>query len=343
MNKEKLYYANQRKLDEICNELQIVKSKFDHVMSGMQIRGLASKYFSLMSLGQKSFPKNIYDQLARNFTKLYHEEKIEKEVAADDLYLDKEKKDEETNTKKIVYLEKYTEYGVRHGGFALGDKIILNRVRVNDSVANLIERFVHSLDGTIKRQDKFKDRFYSAEEQLEEIKDEAKVNSLIDDLKIVGINIYAGAIKFPTISYQSTIKSREDNLYEIKSFPWENLFFAILFTPDEENVEYFKFEYEYTYDFKTLLKLEEKFPIKFDYFNKHFEEIDETKTGNKPHNEILNLIAEKYLELEFNSDFEKIIPDVVGLPFSFTANYKVTPVKKNKSLNEKKVFKEKSE
>ena len=341
MKKQKLYFANQEKLNEICRELRIVKSKFDAAMTGMQIKGLASKYFSLMSLGKKSFQKEIYDQLARNFTKLYRDVKIDKEVAADELYIDEQKSNEETN-KKIAYLEKYTEYGMNSIGFAIGDKIILNRVRVDEKVASLIEKFIFSLDSTMKRQDKFSDRFYSAEEQLEEIKDEAKVNSLIDDLAAYGVNIYTGHIRFPLISYRYDLKSREDNLYEIRSFPWENIYFAVLFASKYENVDYFKFEYEYTCDYKTLLELEKKFPIKFDYINKHLnEEIAETIPNNKPHNEILNNLAEKYLELEFNPDFEKIVSDVVSLPFSFTTYQKIIPVKKNKISDEEKKLKEK--
>lgn len=342
MKKQKLYFANTERLNEICRELKIVKSKFDAVMTGMKIPGLASKYFSLMSLGKKSFQKDIYEQLARNFTKIYRDEKIDKEVAAEELYIDSQKDNEETNTKKIAYLEKYTEYGMNSTGFAISDKIILNRVRVDDKIADLIEKFIFSLDGTIKRQKKFSDRFYSAEEQLEEIKDEAKVNSLIDELELLGVNIYTGHIRFPLISYRYNLKNRDDNLYEITSFPWENIYFAVLFTSKNENAEYFKFEYEYTCDYKTLLELERKFPIRFDYINKHLnEEIDETIPNNKPHNEILNNLAEKYLELEFNPDFEKIIPDVVNLPFSFTTYHKIIPVKKIKVSNESIKLKEK--
>ena len=344
MEKQKLYFANTERLNEICRELRIVKSKFDNAMEGMEIKGLASKYFSLMSLGKKSFQRDIYDQLARNFTKIYREEKIDKEVAADELYIDEQKSNEETN-KKIAYLEKYTEYGMRSIGFAISDKIILNRVRVDKKVASLIEKFIFSLDGTMRRQDKFGDRFYSAEEQLEEIKDEAKVNSLIDDLEAFGVNIYTGHIKFPLISYRYDLKSKDDNLYEIKSFPWENIYFAVLFSSKHENVDYFKFEYEYTCDYKTLLELEKKFPIKFDYVNKHInEEIDETVPNNKPHNEILNNLAEKYLELEFNPDFKKIVPDIVSLPFSFTAYQKIIPVKKNKISDDgEKLYEKKRE
>jgi hypothetical protein len=327
MNKENKYFSNIEKLDQICNELKIVKSKFDIVMQGMTIKGLGSKYFSLMSLGKKSFSKEIYENLARNFTKLYSEKNIEKEIRADDLYIDKDKKKENVNL-TTVWLEKFDNAGIKL--FEVLPKLIFNRARVNTEIADKIEGFILAMKATPNREKKFQDRFYSPEEQLAEIKDEARINSLIDSLKSDGIEIFVGVARFPIISYFAKIKNKEDSSYIIRSIPIENMYSIILFSPIEDHVEYFKFNYTNYYNLETLEKLNQKFPANFDYYNKHLEALDELNSENKPHNEIVNKLGEHFFKLEFNEEFSKIIPDIDHLNFSFNPFHEIIPIKKNK-------------
>ena len=194
---------------------------------------------------------------------------------------------------------------------------------------------MYATQGTIKRQNKFKDRFYSSEETLQEIRDEAEVNSVIDELEKMGVYIYGGLVKFPIISYSAEYTGPDNDMWEIESFPIINGYYVLLFS-SEEDVEYYKFRYEYLQEIDTLEELQKKFPIKFNYKNVNFDSsIDRSDPKNEEHHEILNLMAQEYLELEINEEFLKIIGDIVDLPFSFGNQAKeIIPVMKNKIKNE---------
>ena len=155
MKIETKYYANKSRLELICRELKIVKSKWDSAMEKMPIKGLAGKYFSLMSTGQKNFSIEIYQELARNFTKMYKDKGIQKEVSYKDLFIYSDKDSSTKNEKdRVVYLEKYEQYGAVYGD--VNPKLIYNHVRVNSDIASLIEYFTKSMNSTHERQEKYK-------------------------------------------------------------------------------------------------------------------------------------------------------------------------------------------
>ena len=328
--KEKKYYANTEALNRICRDLKIVKSKWDSSMEKMPIKGLAVKYFSKMSTGQKDFSVEIYQELARNFTKLYKEKNIQKEVSYKELLVDRISKDLTADKKeKVVYLEKYEEYGDVIG--EVNPKLIYNRVRIDSDRVSVIEQFVKSMNSTHERQEKYKYIFYSPEEQMEQIKDEANINSWLDSLKNKGIKVFAGLITYPIISYEYNCISHEDSLYEITSDPGVNGYFILLFSSIQENVEYFKFQYNEDYDYETLKKLQLKFPIKF---QATFDNIERFNIKNEANNYILNTLANEYVKLKYHKEFGKIIPDVYRLPFSFNSKEKIIPVLKIKKIKD---------
>ena len=332
MKFEKKYYANIDKLNLVCRELNIVKSKWDSAMEKMPIKGLAVKNFSLMSTGQKKFSIEIYQEMARNFTKLYKKKGIQKEISYEDLFVDKEKNTLTNNEKeKMVYLEKYEEYGDVIGD--VNPKLIYNRVRVNSNIVSVIEYFVKSMDSTNERQEKYKNVFYSSDEQLDQIKDEAEINSWLDSLKNHGVKVFAGLIEYPIISYQYEYISHDDGLYEIYSQPAINGYFILLFSPIKDDIDYYKFHYNIDYDYETLKNLQKKFPVNFEF---PVQDIEKFNFKNEANNRILNTMANKYLELASdNKEFEKIIPSVSNLPFSFNGMVKIVPIKRNKKVIQK--------
>ncbi len=330
MKKRKIYAANTEKVSEVVKDLEIVKSRFDEFIKGMEIKGLGTKYFSNLSLGKQSFPIEIYEKLSRAFNILYQKKKIDKSVTKEELYIDDEREEKDEKV-KTIFLEEYNYYG------AYGDveeKIIFDNFRATKGTASLIERFMHAIDATLKRQDKFKDKFYSSEEKLQEIKDNAEVNSLIDQLKSLEIFIYGGLLEFPILSYTAQNISHTDNMYEIKSFPLPQRYFVLLFT-SEKDVEYYKFKYQLLQEMSTLNELEKKFPIKFNYQSSSFGPIKYHDPKDEDHNKVLNLLSEEYFKFEPNKEFIKIIGESIELPFNFSSpSTKIIPVTRNKSKNE---------
>ena len=324
MKDKEIFLGNVKRLDEIVRELEITKSKSDDYI---KIKGLSPKYFSNMTLGKQKFPKDIYYKLAKAFNEIYVKKNIDKKISIEELYIDDSKKntDQDKGT-KTVYLDEYKHYG------SIGDiedKVILNFTRPTSSTANLIKRFIHSTDATVKRQNKFADKFYTSEETLQEILDDAKVNDLIDQLNILGVFIFKGLIDFPIISYSAEQTGVDQ--YKIKSFPYTNRYCVFLFTSDKE-VDYYKFKYSFVQEIETLEKLNKEFPIKFNYQSKFLNQELERSPLNDDHNEILNLLSKEYLKLETNEKFLNIIGDVVDLPFTFLPGLTdAIPVMKDKN------------
>ena len=176
MTKEKKYFANLEKLKEVTSELEFKSSYYDDTVKDLNLdfRGMSHKYFSLLKQGKKAFEISIYEKLARVFNKLYIEEhrkgKTEKKtIDASDLYVDKEN----ANSKKLektIYLERLDDY-FDFGAFGEQPKIIQNFARITQGSARLIDEFISSIDDQVKRQDEFKDTFYSEDEQLKKILD----------------------------------------------------------------------------------------------------------------------------------------------------------------------------
>ena len=332
MKFEKKYYANEDRLNLICRELKIVKSKWDSAMEKMPIKGLAGKYFSLMSTGQKNFSIEIYQELARNFTKMYKDKGIQKEGSYKDLFIYNEKEGSTKNEKdRVVYLEKYEQYGAVYGD--VNPKLIYNQVRVNSDIARVIEYFTKSMNSTHERQEKYKNVFYSPDEQLDQIKDEARINSWLDSLKNKGVRVFAGLIKYPIISYTYEYISHDDGLNEISSDPIMNGYFVLLFSSIKDDIDYYKFHYNIDYDYETLKNLQTKFPVNFEV---PVQDIEKFNFKNEANNRILNTMANKYLEYASdNKEFEKIIPHVSNLPFSFNGIVRIVPIKKNKKVIQK--------
>ena len=329
MKDKKIFLGNVKRLDEIVRELEIVKSRFDEYVKGMEIKGLATKYFSNMTLGKQKFPIEIYYKLAKVFNELYKKKNIKKSISKEELYIIDDKKNIDQDKGLItVYLDEYKYYG-RIGD--IEEKVILNFTRPTSSTADLIKRFIHSTDATLKRQNKFADKFYTSEETLQEIQDDAEVNDLIDQLNMLGVFIFQGLIHFPIISYSS--EQIEIDQYEIESFPYTNRYCVFLFTSDKE-VDYYKFKYSFVQEIETLQKLNKEFPIKFNYQSKFLNQKLERSPLNDDHNEILNLLSKEYLKLETNEKFINIIGDIVDLPFSFMPGLTdAIPVMKDKSKN----------
>ena len=331
MKDKKVFLGNIKRLDEIVRELEIVKSRFDEYVKGMEIKGLATKYFSNMTLGKQKFPIEIYYKLTKVFNELYKKKNIKKNISIEELYINDNKKnidqDEDKRT-KTAYLDEYKYYG-RIGD--IEEKVILNFTRPTSSTAYLIKKFIHSTDATLKRQNKFADKFYTSEETLQEILDDAGVNDLIDQLNILGVFIFQGLIDFPIISYSA--EQTEIDQYKIKSFPYTNRYCVFLFTSDKE-VDYYKYKYSFVQEIETLEKLNNEFPIRFNYQSKFLNQKLEKSPLNDDHNEILNLLSKEYLKLETNEKFLNIIGDVVDLPFSFLPGLTdAIPVMKDKSKN----------
>jgi hypothetical protein len=330
MNNRKIYAANTEKVSEVVKDLEIVKSRFDEFMKGMEIKGLGTKYFSNLSLGKQSFSIEIYEKLSRAFNILYQKKKIDKSVKKEDLYIDDEREEKDEKV-KTIFLEEYNFCGA-YGD--LEEKIIFDNFRATKETALLIERFMHAINATLKRQDKFKDKFYSSEEKLQEIKDNAEVNSLIDQLKFLEIFIYGGLLEFPILNYTVENISHIDNYYEIKSFPFPQRYFVLHFS-SKKNIEYYKFKYQFLQEMSTLYELEKKFPIKFNYQSPNFGPIKFHDPKDEDHNKILNLLSEEYFKLESNKEFIKIVGESIELPFNFSSpSTKIIPVTKNKTKNE---------
>jgi hypothetical protein len=330
MKKTKLYAANTEIVSKIVSELEIVKSRFDEFMKGMEIKGLSTKYFSNLSLGKQKFSIEIYEKLARNFNLLYKKKNLEKTVSTEDLYIDDERIKDDGKS-KTIYLEKYNSHG-RRGDFE--EKVIFNQVRATKEIANLIEKFVHATEGTLKTQKKFANKFYSAEETLQEIRDEAEVNSIIDELEKKGVYVYGGLALYPIISYRADFISHDDSMWEIKSWPYINAYYILVFSSDKE-VEYFKFKYEYLQEIDNLEKLNKKFPIKFNFLSGSFDpDFPRSHPENEEHHQILDLLAKEYSKHEFNDEFINIVGDISDLPFTFTLSSTIIPVKKNKLNDE---------
>tara|TARA_Y100001970_G_C14002886_1_gene734335 strand:- start:88 stop:957 length:870 start_codon:yes stop_codon:yes gene_type:complete len=285
-----------------------------------------------MTLGKQKFPIEIYYKLAKAFNELYKKKNIEKNISLEELYINDNKKnidqDEDKKT-KTAYLDEYKFYG-RIGD--IEEKVILNFTRPTSSTADLIKRFIRSTDATVKRQNKFAKKFYTSEETLQEILDNAEVNDLIDQLNILGVFIFQGLINFPIISYSA--EQIEIDQYKIKSFPYINRYCVFLFTSDKE-VDYYKFKYSFLQEIETLEKLNKEFPIKFNYQSKFLTQKLERSPLNDDHNEILDLLLKEYLKLETNKKFLDIIGDIVDLPFSFMPELNdAIPVMKEKNKNE---------
>ena len=231
---------------------------------------------------------------------------------------------------KVIFLEKYEQYGAVYGD--VNPKLIYNHVRVNSDIAILIEYFTKSMNSTHERQEKYKNVFYSPDEQLDQIKDEARINSWLDSLKNKGVRVFAGLIEYPIISYTHEYISYEDGLNEISSDPIMNGYFILLFSSIKDDIDYYKFHYNIDYDYETLSKLQDKFPIKFEF---PIDDIEKLNFKNEANNQILNTLANKYLELQSNKEFTSIIPDAYLLPFAFNAAPKIIGVKKYKVKSNK--------
>ena len=90
-----------------------------------------------------------------------------------------------------------------------------------------------------------------------------------------------------------------------------NGYFVLLFSSIKDDIDYYKFHYNIDYDYETLSKLQEKFPIKFEF---PIDDIERFNFKNEANNQMLNTLANKYLELQSNKDFKRIIPDAYLLP-----------------------------
>ena len=328
MTKEKKYFANLEKLKEVTSELEFKSSYYDDTVKDLNLdfRGMSHKYFSLLKQGKKAFEISIYEKLARVFNKLYIEEhrkgKTEKKtIDASDLYVDKEN----ANSKKLektIYLERLDDY-FDFGAFGEQPKIIQNFARITQGSARLIDEFISSIDDQVKRQDEFKDTFYSEDEQLKKILDHGKMNSYIDRLKSIDVFVYVGNLFYNLLSYSKKRLHEKKTIYSITAVPCFLYFSVILFS--NEKVDYFTFKDTPTYDYDTLDKLTKKFPIKFDYDSKgeNIDKLDVFKFNKKHNKQILNKIAQEYSNLEFNEDFANLVPNIIDLPFSWIGNPKI--------------------
>lgn len=319
------YYGNVKKLNEIIKDLNIIKSNLPFV-----IPGLSPRYLTMMTSPdkkkRKKFPLHIYERLGREFNKLYSKKPNPKTIDYNDLFI---KIIENNDKQKTVYLEKLTSYSGHLAPFGGPEQLIFNKARVNNVRASVIQSFCNALKEDEEREDKYKWKFFSGEEQLEQIKDHANVNTLIDRLDELGISIFTGSMFYPQIQYGLELSKKQKLEHESYKVTTEakfgELYLIILFSEKSDGVEFFKFKYSDRYTLETYDKLIAKFPHSFEY-HIHLSDDRKLKPGSGyHHDQIINQIAQFYLDLEFNENFKEIIPDVFDLRFSYLGKEIIEP------------------
>jgi hypothetical protein len=328
MEKIKLYKPNIQKIEKVCEDLNIVRSKF-HL--SIKMKGLGLKYFSQMMTGQKKFTIEIFEELARNFNNLYQARKENEVIDYEELFIN-----EETNqsNEKTIYLERTGSY-IDHRG-VIGLDLVFNRCRVTNDIAEKIHYLFEALDQDSARSDKFKKNFFSVAEQLAEIKDKGRINSIIESLHIHdGVNVFMGHLYLPQVSYVAS-EVLGAHSCEVTVVDMHMPYRIVLFS-DEPEIEYFKFKYSEKVSLDQVRKFVDKFPHSFEYAVEFNKKISFNYKGEL-HNNIINKIADYYvgLGIDFDPEFQKIIPDFIDLPFSWVGFEKIIPIKRIKKDDDKK-------
>tara|TARA_B100001063_G_C16747108_1_gene548198 strand:- start:831 stop:1904 length:1074 start_codon:yes stop_codon:yes gene_type:complete len=327
MEKIELYKPNIKKIDKICKDLGIVRSKF-HL--SITMKGLGLKYFSQMMTDQKKFTSEIFEELARNFNNLYQEQKKTEVIDYEELFINEQKNE---SNEKTIYLERTGSYFDHRG--MIGLDLVFNRCRVTNDIAGKIHYLFEALDQDSERGTKFSKNFFSVTEQLAEIKDKGRINSIIESLHIDdGVNVFMGHLYLPQISYMAE-EIPGGHSCKVSVIDIHMPYRIVLFS-DEPDIEYFKFKYNEKVNLSQVRKFVDKFPHNFEHAVEFGKKILINYKGEL-HNNIINKIADHYvsLEIDFDPEFQKIIPDFIDLPFSWVGFEKIIPIKRIKKNNDK--------